>query len=70
MYSPEGSQSHVAFGNPMRHQPDKLKGLSYDNRWLLHSQWVFPSLVLQRPVMQHNRENVYANVRGPASRSR
>lgn len=67
MYRPGGSQSHVAFGNPMRHQRDKLQGILYDNRWLLRTQWLSPSLVLQRPVMRYDSEIVYANVRYPAT---
>jgi hypothetical protein len=68
MYRPEGSQSHVAYGNPMRHQAEKLQSISYDNRWLLHSHWLFPSAMLHWPVMRYNRDMVYTNVRYPATR--
>lgn len=67
MYAPGGSHSHVAFGNPARHDAEKTRGLFYDNRWLTRTRWLLPSLLLQNPVMRYNARSVYGNVRYKAT---
>jgi len=61
MLCPENSESHMINGNRMRDDPEKLKGIVYDSRWLNSKKLLFYGLFFF-PLMDWNNQNVYSNI--------
>ena len=59
MLGAESTQSHNAFGNRMRFQPEKRKQILYDNRWFYNECWVLPSLLFPY-IMRFNKKLLYS----------
>lgn len=57
------SRSHIALGNPMRHDAEKRSRVMYDYRWLTRNDLTIPALLLPH-VMRFNRQLVYSAATG------
>ncbi|BBO67215.1 hypothetical protein DSCA_11450 [Desulfosarcina alkanivorans] len=59
--SSESSKSHVLIGNPKKSDPERRRGILYDNRWMFRNEWLI-SAALFRRIMKFNADQVYGNI--------
>jgi hypothetical protein len=58
---PQGTNSHIWMGNPMIANPDKMRAVQYDDRWVTRNDWrtaeaLFPA------IRSYNKAAVYSNL--------
>jgi len=56
------SQSHVLIGNVKKADPERRRGIIYDNQWMYRNEWLLPAAVF-RKIMKYNTREVYRNIR-------
>lgn len=60
-FSSINSQSHVLVGNYRKADPQRRRGIFYDNRWVYRNEWLWPAAVFPG-IMKYNTGHVYRNI--------
>jgi len=60
--SSSDSQSHVLVGNVKKADPERRRGIIYDNQWMYRNEWLLSAAVFLN-IMKYNTREVYRNIR-------